>query len=72
MDIVIEVEIDKEGTVKDLVNEALEMYNHDEFDIECNNFNPFEHILVTQNSKPFKLEAKLDTLKEDTEVNISK
>lgn len=71
LNIDIEVEIDKEGTVKDLVNEALEMYNHKEFDIDCKHFNAYQHIQVKQNDE-IKLEAKLDTLKEDTTVDISK
>lgn len=71
LNIDIEVKIDKEGTVKDLVNEALEMYNHKEFDIKRDDFNPYQHIQVKQNDE-IKLEAKLDTLKEDTTVDISK
>lgn len=72
LNIDIEVEIDKTGTVKDLVNEALEMYNHEEFDIKRDDFNSFEHIQVTQDDDMCSLEAKLDTLKEDTTVDICK
>ena len=68
----IGIEIDKEGTVKDIVNEALEMYNHEEFDIECSGFDPYQHIQVRKGLERVGLEEKLDTLKEDTEVNISK
>ena len=69
---IVKVEIDKEGTVKDLVNEALKMYNHKEFDIKCSDFDPYQHIEVTKGLELVGLEAKLDTLNEDTEVYISK
>ena len=72
LNIVIEVEIDKEGTVRDLVNEALKMYNHEEFDIKRDDFDPYKHIEVTKGYELVGLEAKLDTLKEDTTVDISK
>lgn len=66
------MEIDKEGTVKDLVNEALEMYNHEEFDIKCSDFDSYQHIQVRKGLEWVGLEAKLDTLNEDTTVDISK